>query len=82
MKLIFTRQLGHKQEMTGFGQWKMQTKEQEVCWVCDQWVYSYIFWDEENAGKQAVETNNRRMVNILAKKIYDQVGKDKIEKVF
>ena len=46
-QLIFTRQLGHKENMPGSGQWRMIDDDTQDCWVCDRVVYSLIFWNEE-----------------------------------
>ena len=48
--LIFTRLLGHKDDIIGGGQWKMITdakKGHNECWVCDRKIYSIIFWNKE-----------------------------------
>lgn len=34
-RLIFTRILGHKQDMRGSGQWRMIKDKNEECWICD-----------------------------------------------
>jgi hypothetical protein len=47
--LVFTRQIGHKSDIPGSGQWKIITAQQpgqEPCWVCDRQIYSLIFWNE------------------------------------
>lgn len=46
--LTITRILGHKLRMPGSGRWRIQTvSESENCWVCDNWVYTIFFWNEE-----------------------------------
>jgi len=46
-RMILTRFLGHRPEMPGSGQWRMITDKTSECWICDQQVYSLIFWDED-----------------------------------
>ena len=44
-QLIFTRALGHKNDIPGLGQWRMVEDSSEGCWVCDKEIYSLIFWN-------------------------------------
>jgi len=47
--LVVTRNIGHKEDIPGSGQWRMITKDipgHNECWVCDRHVYSLIFWNE------------------------------------
>jgi len=44
-----TRNIGHKEDIPGSGQWRIITDElpgRNECWVCDRKVYSVIFWNE------------------------------------
>lgn len=42
---MFTRQLGHKSELPGAGQWCMLSRyKTEQCWVCDKHIYTILFW--------------------------------------
>lgn len=34
-RMIFTRVLGHKQDIPGSGQWKLISDKTDECWVCD-----------------------------------------------
>ena len=45
--LIFTRQLGHKLDIPGSGQWKMIDNHHHDCWVCDRECYTILFWSPE-----------------------------------
>jgi len=57
--MIFTRLLGHKQDMPGSGQWKLISSRHEECWVCDQEVYGLVFWDDEIIAEKAyLSTDN------------------------
>lgn len=43
--MVLTRFIGHREDMPGSGQWKMQTEiEKDKCWHCDNWMYSIVFW--------------------------------------
>jgi hypothetical protein len=56
--LEFVRQLGHKFEIPGSGQWKMFTDKENAlhtCWVCDQWIYSLVFWSPSIGVKNACD---------------------------
>ena len=47
--LIITRNLGHKIDIPGSGQWRLMTdnnKGDHDCWICDKQIYSLIFWNE------------------------------------
>lgn len=44
-QLIFSRYLGHKDDIPGSGQWKMIDDNQGDCWICDREIYSIIFWN-------------------------------------
>lgn len=43
-KLIIERVIGHKKEIPGIGQWKQLVQIPDKCWICDQRVFSIIFW--------------------------------------
>ena len=43
-KLIFDRVLGHKHDVPGSGQWRQLTELNEKCWVCQDHIYTLIFW--------------------------------------
>jgi len=56
--LIFHRKLGHKVAMPGSGQWRMIATEQdpeERCWVCNQDVFSLVFWSRDFGIKSQCE---------------------------
>ena len=42
--LDFSRHLAHKSEMPGHAQWEIKTDPQRPCWICDQYIFSLIFW--------------------------------------
>ena len=46
-KMIFERQLGHKTDIPGSGQWRMLTREDQKCWVCEKEVYTLGLWSKE-----------------------------------
>lgn len=51
--LFLTRQLGHKLDMPGSGQWKLISEKQRNhsdCWLCDLHAYGLILWNE-HVGK-------------------------------
>ena len=56
--LTFTRYLGHKTELPGWGQWRMistATDSQERCYVCNLDMYSLVFWSRNYGMKQQKE---------------------------
>ncbi len=58
-RMIFTRVLGHKQDMPGSGQWKLIKDKHEECWVCDQEVYGLVFWDADMIAEKAYMSTKR-----------------------
>ena len=46
-KLIFERQIGHKLDLPGIGQWRQLTADDQNCWVCDQYTYTIVFWTRQ-----------------------------------
>jgi len=47
--MIISRNLGHKEEIPGSGQWRVITADlpgYNECWVCDRTIYSLIFWNQ------------------------------------
>ena len=57
--LVVTRKLGHKSDIPGSGQWVVHTNVLDIenpgspsvkpcqeCWICDQHIYSIVFWNE------------------------------------
>lgn len=65
--LIFNRKLGHKIEMPGSGQWQMISTSQdpeERCWVCNQDVYTLIFWSRDFGIKTQMELERQGMDEI------------------
>jgi hypothetical protein len=70
-KLIFDRILGHKNDVPGSGQWRQLTKVNEKCWVCQDHVYSLIFWSkkigwqcENQIGSMVEEKMIQRLVEL------------------
>ena len=45
-KLIFERKLGHKFDIPGSGQWRMHNLDHESCWMCDNGIYTLVFWNK------------------------------------
>jgi hypothetical protein len=45
--LTFTRQLGHKDDMKGAGQWNLLTGN-DKCWICDNHTYTLFFWSRKS----------------------------------
>ena len=43
-QLIFERQLGHKDDIPGSGQWRQLTKPSQKCWICANYIYTLVFW--------------------------------------
>ena len=41
------RVLGHIDRMPGCGRWRMETQQGDNCWVCDRWMYTLYFWNQE-----------------------------------
>ena len=58
-KMIFTRILGHKEDMPGSGQWRLIQERHEECWVCDQEVMGITFWDPDHISRQAYYSTKR-----------------------
>ena len=53
------RVMGHKQDMPGSGQWRMQTNSDEKqCWVCNGTIYNLIFWTR-GVGKYHVQQRSQ-----------------------
>ena len=52
-KMIFERQLGHKEELPGSGQWRMLTEANQKCWLCNNHIYTLVFWTESYAWAQS-----------------------------
>ena len=46
-KLIFERQLGHKADLPGSGQWRQLIRDDHKCWVCEESVYTICFWTKK-----------------------------------
>lgn len=47
LSVAFTRILGHKITLPGEAQWRYtKTKEKDQCWGCDNWNFTYIFWNK------------------------------------
>lgn len=47
--LVISRNLGHKEDMPGSGQFHVHTSKvlhNNNCWVCDKKIYSMIFWNQ------------------------------------
>jgi len=58
--LLLSRQLNHKKDIPGSGQWRMQvTQEKDGCWHCDNWTYTIVFWNTEIG-----EWNDKNSLNI------------------
>ena len=57
--MIFTRILGHKEDMPGSGQWKLIKDKLEDCWICDQEVYGMLFWDPRDIAAKAYCSSKR-----------------------
>lgn len=72
--LIFTRQLGHKIDIPGSGQWKIQTQPRMMenpCWVCDRHIYSIILWNEMIGAAQMArfESKDKKFIIQQVKQI-------------
>ena len=40
--------IGHKTDIPGSGQWRMQRNQDEKnCWCCNNSIYSLIFWNKD-----------------------------------
>lgn len=71
--LVFTRQIGHKEDMPGSGQWRVITKQpvaENECWICDKQVYSLIFWNELIGSAQSA-TFSHEDREFVVKKLAD-----------
>jgi hypothetical protein len=81
------RSLGHQYEMPGSAAWVVEDK-QEDCWVCDQSIYTLIFWSpsigrnfsykiNEELKQKAIETITS--YNPFLEPINVDIPKDKYE---
>jgi hypothetical protein len=52
-QLVFERQLGHKPEIPGSGQWRMLENGDRKCWCCDNQIYTIIFWSINHGNEEA-----------------------------
>ena len=46
-KLIISRKPGYKMVIPGVGQWKINTRRKEECWVCKQHILTFFFWNKD-----------------------------------
>jgi len=48
-RFILQRFLGHKKDIPGSENWQILNKSQpsHKCWICDNWVYTIVFWTRE-----------------------------------
>ena len=59
LRLIFTRVLGHKEDMPGSGQWKLIRDRTDDCWIYEQEKYGLIFWDPDHIAMKAILNTER-----------------------
>jgi len=68
--------LGHKAEMPGSGCWDMLTGTGDSCWVCDKWIYTLIFWNENIGYRTNMELDLFEKDKIQMQ--MDEVNKDNV----
>ena len=46
-KLILERNIGHKRDLPGYGQWRLLTRDDHQCWICSKQNYVLFFWSKK-----------------------------------
>ena len=68
--LIFQRQLGHKVDIPGSGQWQQLTKPTQKCWICANYTYTLVFWTKAQ-GWSEEEMIDEKIEDALIRQIED-----------
>ena len=63
-KLILERQIGHKLDLPGYGQWRLLTRDHHQCWVCSKQNYVLFFWSKKH-GFEDDEIIERQEDNLI-----------------
>lgn len=50
--MVFSRKFGHKIDLPGLGQWRLQNAEDHKCWVCEHQIYTLVFLTETFARRE------------------------------
>ena len=61
--LLIQRYLGHDREFKDrVSQWKITSKSDSDCWVCDRHIYSVLFWNKGIGNLMNTEIANKTTV--------------------
>ena len=63
-KFILERQIGHKLDLPGYGQWRLLTRDYHQCWVCSKQNYVLFFWSKKH-GLEDDEIIERQEDNLI-----------------
>lgn len=86
--MSISRKLGHKIDIPGSGQWRMQlSSDEQHCWCCNNSTYSLVFWSKDIGSYHATSSlqielkEKKRVIELIEKYNSDSEGREESKNI-